>query len=112
MVASILLFVGGIYNSGGVHMKLDAYTDGTLLCYYPATWPLIAGGVLSLFATGTAICFYVVAISDNSSSSDDVADVQIPTANYKPSAVPAAAAAAIGIPPGAYQAGVPTPGYY
>jgi hypothetical protein len=115
MLASIMLLVGGIYNSGGVEMKLDAYSDGTLVCYYPETWPLIAGAVLSLFATGTAICFYVVATSSSSASAtqSDI-EFQPPIANYnKPGAVPAAAAAAaFGVPPGGYQAGVPTPAYY
>ena len=112
-MASIFLFLGGIYNSGSIHMQLDVYTDGTIVCYYPAKWPLVVGGILSLFATGIAICFYITANPNASSTNEPQSNnvnIQMPTANYKQSGIPAAAA--VGVPPGSYQAGVPSPGYY
>ena len=114
-LASIFLFLGGVYNSGSIHMQLDVYTDGTLACYYPPKWPLVAGGILSIFATGTAICFYITANPNASSTNytfgqNNNVNIQMPTADYKQSGIPAAAA--IGVTPGGYQAGVPSPGYY
>ena len=86
-------------------MQLDVYTDGTIACYFPPKWPLVAGGILSLFATGTAICFYITANPKASSpnyefgQSNNV-NILMPTV------------AAIGVTPGSYHVGVPTPGYY
>ena len=36
VLSLLFLFVGGVNNSGPVHMWLDVYNDGTIVCYGPA----------------------------------------------------------------------------
>ena len=97
ILSSIFLFVGGVYNSGSVHMRFEVYDDGSYACYAPTKWPFIVGGMLSLFATGTTICFYIIATSNKSPinslfGQNNNFNIQMPNANYNERAIPVAPA--------------------